>query len=82
VLARGSRRALALVTQSVAAALLGVPVAASPATLPARAHLDGALARLSLALGDRDDVRPTTIARSMAPRIRAYAHALGTDACG
>jgi hypothetical protein len=82
VLARGSRRALALVTQSVAAALLGMPVVASPASLPARRQLDAALARLSRALADRDDARPTAIARATAARIRAYADALGIDGCG
>jgi hypothetical protein len=82
VLARGSRRALALVTQSVAAALLGVPVVASPAALPARERVDATLARLTRALADRGDARPTAIARSMAPRIRAYAHALRIDRCG
>jgi hypothetical protein len=82
MLARGSRRALALVTQSVAAALVGAPVVASPAALPARERLDATLARLSRALADRGDARPNAIASSMTPRIRAYANVLGIDHCG
>jgi hypothetical protein len=82
VLARGSRRAAALVAQSVAATLLGLPVAAAPASRPSRERLGDALARLQQALAGPDDAAPMAIAQAMAPRIRAYAATLGIGACG
>jgi hypothetical protein len=81
VAARGSRRALALVTESVAAALLGLPVLAPQASLPARERLDAVLGRLSAALATADDGAATATAIAMTPRIRAYAAALRIGAC-
>jgi hypothetical protein len=79
--ARGPGRALALVAESVASALLGLPVVAPRASLPARRRLDAALARLSAALEAADDGAAAATAVAMAPRIRAYAAALGIGAC-
>ncbi len=69
VLERGSGRALALVSRSVAAALLGLPVQPPEASLPAREQLARALAA-------QDG------GEALAPRIRAYAGALGIQGCG
>jgi len=79
---RGSTRALALMTQAVADALLGLPVVVPDASLPAREQLDGARARLARALAQGDDATATAIARASAPRVAAYASALGIADCG
>ena len=77
VAARGADLALAHVSQSVAATLLGLPADVPRAGLPARRSLDRALRRLSraLAAGSADG------ADAIGPRIRAYARALGVDGC-
>ncbi|MEY2516031.1 MAG: hypothetical protein QOJ89_3389 [bacterium] len=80
VAARGSQRARALVTESVAAALLGLPVEVPDASAPARERLDAAHARLSRALADGDDASAAAAAAS--DRSDAYAAALGIAGCG
>ena len=79
--ARGASRALALLTESVASALLGMPVTVPAASRPAREVLEGARARISTALAAGDDAKATAIARATAPRIGAYAQALGITGC-
>jgi hypothetical protein len=79
---RGDARALAVVTDGVAAALLGMPVVAPRAGLAARAELGEAAARLSRALARNDDATATATAQATGPRIRDYAHALGIAGCG
>jgi len=69
VLARGEAGALGRVSQSVAAALLGLPVEVPSASLPQRSRLDRALRRHAGAA-------------TLAPRITAYARSLGIAACG
>ncbi len=80
VRARGEALALAAVTDSVAAALLGMPVVAPRASLAARAPLEDAHARLTRALVAGDDA--AAIARATGPLLRDYAQALGIAACG
>ena len=82
VRARGPERALALMTESVAAALTGLPITAPRSSGPARAALDRAHARLATALAGQDTSAATAKARSAAPRIRAYAAAIGIANCG
>jgi hypothetical protein len=80
VLARGAGGALARVSESVAAALLGLPVDVPKAGLAAREDLDRGLRSLSRAFVSGEDVGAR--ATAIAPRIRAYAGALGIDGCG
>ncbi len=80
--ARRSARALATVTESVAAVLLGLPVTPPRASRAVRERLDGASVRLSRALAAGEDARATAIAQATGPRIRAYARAIGVAACG
>jgi hypothetical protein len=79
---RGEARALAVMTDGVAAALLGLPVVVPQASLAAREELDAAHAHLSRALIAGDDARATAIARAAGPRIGRYAQALGIAGCG
>ena len=81
VQARGASRALALLTESVASALLGMPVTVPAASRPEREVLEDARARISTALAAGDDAKATAIARATTPRIAAYAHALGITGC-
>lgn len=78
ILARGSRSALAQVSQSVAGALLGLPVEVPRGALAAREDLDRAQRRLSRALASGGQAD----AGAIGPRIRAYARALDIDGCG
>ncbi len=82
VRARGPERALALMTESVAAALAGLPIKATRSSAPARAALDAARARLAEALAAQDPRTASAIAHAAAPRIRAYAAAIGIASCG
>ena len=82
VRARGEARALAVVTDSTAAALLGLPVVAPPASRPARKSLHTAHARLTLALAADADATAAELARATASRIRDYARALNIAGCG
>ena len=78
VVARGSHGALAQVSQSVAGALLGLPVEVPRAALAARGDLDRAQRRLARALASGG----AADAGAIGPHIRAYARALGVDGCG
>jgi hypothetical protein len=82
VLARGEARALAIVTDSVSAALLGMPVTVPASSLAARKTLADAHARLARALAAGEDARATAIAQATAARIQDYAQALGIAECG
>ena len=81
VQARGAERALALLTESVASALLGMPITVPAASRAERDVLEGARARISTALVAGDDAKATAIARATKPRIAAYAQALGITGC-
>ena len=78
VAARGSAGALAQVSQSVAGALLGLPVEVPRAAFDAREDLDRAQRRLSRALASGG----VADAGAIGPHIRAYAQALGVGGCG
>ncbi|MDX6690131.1 MAG: hypothetical protein QOG15_1588 [Solirubrobacteraceae bacterium] len=82
VAARGEARALAVMTDSVAAALLGLPIVAPGASLAARLQLDAAHVRLAQALAAGQDPPATAIARAANQRIGDYAQALGIAECG
>ena len=82
VLKRGAGLALAVVTESAASTLLGLPIEAPPAAAPARRRLAEAHARLARALAAPDDRAAKETAGTAAPLISVYAGALGITDCG
>lgn len=81
VLARDPRHAPAIVAQSVAAALLGLPIDIGARRDRTRGSLDDALSDLMDALAGGDEAA-NAMAGAMTPGIRAYAATLGISACG
>jgi hypothetical protein len=82
VRARRGTQGLAIVSDAVAAALLGMPIVVPRASRAAREQLDDAHARLTRALAAAQDADAAALARDMRPLISAYAGALGIAACG
>ena len=78
---RGQTRAPAVVTQAVAAALLGLPVDVPAAARTEHRRLVAAHAALTDALGAPGDAAANEAATARTA-LRAYARALGIDTCG
>jgi hypothetical protein len=77
---RAGNRALAVVTQAVASALLGLPVDVPASARAERKHLAAAYAALGEVLAGSAD--PSATAATARAGVRAYAAAIGIDGCG